>query len=49
MALLAVDDDGLGFSLAGVDPESGRSLVQAEVDALIREGRFAAALYEARP
>lgn len=49
VALLSVDDDGLGFSTAGVAPAVDGDLVEAEVAHLIRQGAFATALYDPRP
>lgn len=49
VALLSVDDDGLGFSAAGVAPAVDGELVEAEVAHMIRQGAFATALYDPRP
>ncbi|MEQ9570171.1 MAG: ATP-binding protein, partial [Longimicrobiales bacterium] len=49
VSLLAVDDDGLGFTPAGVDPAVDEDEVAAEVRHQIAQGAFAAALYEQKP
>ncbi len=48
VSLLAMDDDGLGFTPVGVDPAVDGDLVAREVEHQIRQGAFANALYEQR-
>lgn len=49
MAIVFADDEGLGFEVGLVEPESDRVAVQRELDAQIQEGTFGWALYQDRP
>ena len=49
VGMLALDDDGLGFSLAACDPPSRRDELAAEVARLEGDGSFAWAVYQNRP
>lgn len=48
VALLSMDEDGLGFTAAGVQPTRFSERVEREVEHQIAQGNFATALYEQR-
>ncbi len=48
VALVSLDDDGLGFTPSGVDPLTDTDHIDAEIGHQIATGAFAAALYEQR-
>ncbi len=49
LAVLSVDDDGLGFTLRDCDPPTMRAALHDEVTRLEADGTFAWALYQNRP
>ena len=49
LAVLSVDDDGLGFTLRDCDPPAMLEALQDEVTRLEDDGTFAWALYQNRP
>ena len=49
MGFAAVDEDGLGFEVVGVDPPSEWEALEAEVRHQVSDGTFAWSLYHNRP
>ncbi|NNF14419.1 MAG: response regulator [Gemmatimonadetes bacterium] len=49
MAIVFADEEGLGFEVGLLEPETEREAVQAELDWQIQEGTFGWALYQDRP
>jgi signal transduction histidine kinase/HPt (histidine-containing phosphotransfer) domain-containing protein/ActR/RegA family two-component response regulator len=49
IAFMTVNESDLDFTIADVDPESARLVLQTEVDDLIADGTFAWTLHQTRP